>query len=82
MVRLILEPQVLLQHVAGNDVVYRLELTALETEAALDQSNLIEELRDQQDISALRNVVELIVDQVIVRAHEDRYEVRVKRFPP
>jgi hypothetical protein len=77
-----LEEQVLLgQLQACDDILGRLELAGLETEATFEQINLVSELWQTKDWKALRKLVELLVDKVIVRAREQEYEVRVRLYP-
>ena len=47
----------------------------------IEQLNLVQELRKSEDWTALRDVIEILVDKVIVRAHEKTYEVRVELNP-
>ena len=77
-----LREQILIGEIqACDDVTYRLEQTRLETEATIEQLNTVQELRKSEDWTALREVLEILVDKVIVRAHEKTYEVRVQLNP-
>jgi hypothetical protein len=66
---------------ACDDVVRRLELTELETEAAIDQVNSIEEYWNAEDYDRLKEVTDLVVGSVNVRATDKAFEISVRMHP-
>ncbi|MBN2081825.1 recombinase family protein [bacterium] len=75
------EQQLIGQVQACDDIVRRLELTELETEAAIDQVNSIEEFWKGEDYDRLKEVIDLLVSSVNVRATDRTFEISVRLHP-